>query len=196
MSHDTEQDQPTTYGMLAAFESPEELLSAAEKARDNGYRNMDAYSSFPIDGMMEALGKAKTKLPAVILTGGAIGCLTGLGLQSWTSASDLTLSFGPYIFSGYPMNIGGRPMLSFVNFIPVTFELTVLFAAICAFLGTIILNKLPMPYHPLFNAEKFSRASQDRFFLCIESRDPQFESSKTREFLESLKPESVDEVEN
>lgn len=196
MSHAPDTNRPDVYGMIAEFDSPEELLTAAEKTRDAGYIKIDAYSSFPIEGMVEALGQKRTKLPAAILLMGFMGTCTGLALQSWTAASDLALKMGPYIFSGYPMNIGGRPMLSIPNFIPVTFEMTVLFAALTAVFGTILLNKLPMPYHPLFNSERFNLASMDKFFLCIEARDEKFDKTRTREFLAGLGPQSVEVVEH
>lgn len=196
MSHTEEIRHPASYGMIAEFDSPEALMAAAAKTRDAGYKEIDAYSSFPIEGMVEALGQKRTKLPALILAGGFVGMLTGLFLQSWTAASNLGITIGPYMFYGYPMNIGGRPMLSFPNFIPVTFELTVLFAALTAVFGTIILNKLPMPYHPLFNSERFSLASQDKFFLCVEARDPKYDPEGTRAFLQEMHPDSIEEVEN
>lgn len=196
MSHEPETNRQPIYGMIAQFDSPEALMAAAEKTRDAGYKNIDAYSSFPIEGMVEALGQKKTRLPRLILVMGMMGTLTGLGLQSWTMASDLGIKIGPYMFSGYPLNIGGRPLLSIPQFIPVTFEMTVLFAALTAVFGTIILNKLPMPYHPLFNSQRFSNASTDKFFLCIEARDPKYDTASTRMFLENLGPESIEEVEN
>ncbi len=196
MSHEPETNQPPVYGMIAEFDSPEALMGAAEKTRDAGYVQIDAYSSFPIEGMIEALGQKKTRLPMLILFMGFMGTCTGLALQSWTAGSDLVLKLGPYIFAGYPMNIGGRPLISIPSFIPVTFELTVLFAALTAVFGTIILNKLPMPYHPLFNSERFASASMHKFFLCIEGRDPKFDQQGTRTFLEELNPEAVEEVEH
>lgn len=196
MSHAPDKNRPPVYGMIAQFSTPEELMTAAEKARDAGYTEIDAYSSFPIEGMVDALGKPRTKLPLGILVAGFTGTLTGLGLQVWTSATDLAIELGPYIFSGYALNIGGRPGLSIPSFIPVTFELTILFAALTAFFGTIILNKLPMPYHPLFNSERFSMASVDKFFLGVEARDPKYEQTETTAFLESLSPEAVEVVDH
>lgn len=196
MSHIEETDRPAHYGMIAEFDTPEELMAAAEKTRDAGYTRIDAYSSFPIEGMVEALGQKRTRLPRLILLFGFLGMGTGLFLQSWTAASDLGVTLGPYMLYGYPMNIGGRPMLSFPNFIPVTFELTILLSALCAVFGTMILNKLPMPYHSLFNSERFSLASQDKFFLCIEARDAKYEAGNTRTFLESLNPNVIEEVEH
>lgn len=196
MSHEPETNRPPIYGMIAEFDSPEALMAAAERTRDAGYKNIDAYSSFPIEGMIEALGHKKTRLPRLIIMMGMLGTFTGLTLQSWTAGSDLGLHIGPYIIAGYPMNVGGRPLLSIPQFIPVTFEMTVLFAALTAVFGTILLNKLPMPYHPLFNSERFSHASVDKFFLCIEARDPKFNTASTRQFLEGLNPQGVEEVEH
>lgn len=196
MSHEPDMNRPPVYGMIAQFSTPEDLMAAAEKTRDAGYTEIDAYSSFPIEGMIDALGKPRTKLPLAILIAGFTGTMTGLGLQVWTAATNLGIEIGPYIIAGYPLNIGGRPELSIPSFIPVTFELTILFAALTAFLGTIILNKLPMPYHPLFNAERFSMASVDKFFLAIEARDPKYNDSTTTAFLESLSPEAVEVVDH
>lgn len=196
MSHSHESDRPEIYGLLAQFSSPEELLGAAERTRDAGYKEIDAYSSFPIDGMTEAIGQKRSKLPLFILAAGFIGMLTGLGLQSWTAATDAGIELGEYVLRGYPMNIGGKPLLSIPNFIPVTFELTVLFAGLTAVFGTIILSKLPMPYHPLFNSERFGMASVDKFFLAVEARDPKFDRAETRAFLETLAPEAVEEVDH
>ncbi len=196
MSHTPENQDPPIYGMIAQFGSPDELLAAAEKTRDAGYTEIDAYSSFPIDGMVEAIGQKRSKLPYFILAAGITGLLTGLGLQSWTAGSTLGIEIGNYMLFGYPMNIGGKPLLSIPNFIPVTFELTVLFAGLTAVFGTIILSKLPMPYHPLFNSERFGMASVDKFFLAVEARDARFDRESTRSFLEGLGPEAVEEVEN
>ncbi|RMD94070.1 MAG: DUF3341 domain-containing protein [Calditrichaeota bacterium] len=168
---------------MAEFEQPGQLLKAAEKAAQEGYHKMDAYSPIPIEGLSEALGKRHTRLPLLVLIGGLLGAFTGFFMQYFISVID------------YPVNIGGRPLNSWPSFIPVTFELTVLFAAFAAFFGVMVLNKLPQPYHPVFNVEQFERASQDRFFLCIEAQDSKFDMTQTRKFLESLKPVGVYEVE-
>ena len=156
--------------------------SAATKARLAGYRKMDAFSPIPIHEMDEALGLRRTRLPLLVLIGGILGGIGGFALESWVSAV------------AYPMNVGGRPLISWPQFIPVTFETTVLGAALTAFIGMWALNKLPQPYHPVFNVPAFDRASQDRFFLCIESTDPRFNAQGTRAFLESLHPVGVSDV--
>ena len=172
------------YGLVAEFHTPEELLEAARKTHGAGYRKIDAFAPYPVEGLAEAIGHHHTRLPLIVLVGGIIGCLTGFGLQYWASA----------IY--YPFNIGGRPLNSWPSFIAITFECTVLFAALAAVLGMLALNGLPMPYHPLFNVEQFAFASRDRFFLLVESRDPQFEPEKTRRFLQGLTSYGVYDVEH
>ena len=156
---------PPIYGLMAEFHSPETLLRAAERASQQGFKRMDAYTPFPIEGLAEALGIGPTRVPLIVLIGGIIGCLGGFFLQYWFAVID------------YPLNVGGRPLNSWPAFIPVTFEMTILCAALAAFLGVLALNGLPMPYHPVFNVEQFELASRNRFFLCIEAGDPNFESS-------------------
>lgn len=173
---------PTLHGLMAEFETPTALVAATERARLAGYRNMDAYSPIPIEELNEALGLRRTRLPMLVLAGGIIGGLSGYALQYWTQTT------------AYPLNIGGRPYHSWPHFIPVTFETTVLGAALCTFVGMWVLNKLPMPYHPVFNVPAFARASRDRFFLCIEATDPRFDRQATARFLESLHPVGVSEV--
>lgn len=168
---------------MAEFEKPDELLGAAKRAYAEGYRRLDAYTPFPIHGLNDAIGFRRTILPYIVLGGGILGCVTGFGLQYFSSVIS------------YPLNIGGRPLNSWPSFIPVTFEVTVLFAALSAVLGMLALNGLPMPYHPVFNSPRFALASRDRFFLCIESRDPKFSLAETKQFLTSLKPREVVEVE-
>ena len=170
------------YGLLAEFAQADELTAAARATHLDGYRKMDAYTPFPIEGLAEAIGFRTTRLPWLILGGGLVGCLGGFALQYWVSVS------------AYPENIGGRPLNSWPAFIPVTFELTVLVAAITAVCGMLGLNGLPMPYHSLFNVPRFAEVSRDCFFLCIEARDPRFDLDSTRLFLESLKPRAIFEV--
>ncbi len=181
MSQNTEQYR--LYGLMAEFDNSDDLLSAAEGAHSAGYRQMDAYSPMPIHGLAGALGFRKSKLPLLVLLGGITGAVCGYGLQYYTSVID------------YPINIGGRPLHSWPAFIPVTFELTILFAAFAAVFGMLALNGLPMPYHPVFNLESFKRATRDRFFLCIETKDEQFDLEETRAFLLGRKPIEVSEVE-
>jgi hypothetical protein len=178
-----QEKRPPIYGLMAEFDAPEALLEAARRSFAEGYRRMDGYSPFPIDGLAEAIGFHKTRIPMIVLIGGIIGCIGGFYLQYWVSVID------------YPLNIGGRPLNSWPSFIPVTFELTILLAALSAVLGLLALNGLPMPYHPVFNVERFQLATRNRFFLCIEARDPKFDPDATRRFLESVGPHGVYEVE-
>jgi hypothetical protein len=170
------------YGLMAEFDDPSQLVLAAESARKAGYRRMDAYSPIPIEELHEALGSHHSRLPLIVLIGGLLGCIGGFLIQYWTMAV------------AYPINVGGRPFNSWPAFIPVTFECTILGAALSAVFGMLALNGLPMPYHPVFNVPRFASASRNRFFLCIEARDKKFDHDKTREFLESLKPREVSSV--
>jgi hypothetical protein len=174
--------RPTLYGLIAEFDNPTMLVAAANAARIEGYRRMDAFSPIPIEELHEAIGFHRTKLPLIVLIGGIVGGLAGYGLEWWSSTI------------AYPMNIGGRPFNSWPQFIPVAFETTILGAALSAVLGMLALNGLPMPYHPVFNAPRFALASRNRFFLLIESRDPKFDRDKTQRFLERLEPRGVSEV--
>jgi hypothetical protein len=171
------------YGVLAEFDTPDELLAATRRAHEAGYRQMDAYTPFPIEGLAEALGFHRTRLPLIVLLGGIVGGIGGYLMQYWIAAID------------YPLNIGGRPLHSWPAFIPVTFELTILGAAIAAVLGMLILNGLPMPYHPLFHVPRFALVTRNCFFLCIEARDPKFDREETRRFLASVKAREVSDVE-
>jgi len=176
--------RPGIHGLLAEFASPAQLLAAAQRAHDQGYRLIDAYTPFPIEGLSEALGLRRTSVPLIALIGGLFGGFSGFGMQYWMAA----ISF--------PENIGGRPLNSWPAFIPVTFELTVLCASLAAFVGMLALNKLPMPHHPVFNAARFALASKDRFFLCIEAADPNFDRLRTAQFLRGLAPFEVTEVQD
>jgi hypothetical protein len=171
------------YGLMAEFESPETVLNASRKARDAGYTALDAYSPMPVAGLAEALGFERTRLPLLVLLAGIFGMLFGFFLQYYAN-----------VFS-FPLNIAGKPFNSWPSFIPITFELTILFAALMATFGMLALNGLPKTYHPIFNNPRFALASNDRFFLCIEARDQQFDLVKTTEFLKGLHPLSLSEVE-
>jgi hypothetical protein len=170
-----------SYGLLAEFSTPEELMRAVEDAYGAGFRKMDAYAPFPVEGLPEALGK-KNRLPMLVLIGGIIGGVGAYFMEWYANAIS------------YPINIGGRPIHSWPAFIPITFELTVLCAGLTAFFGSFALNGLPRPHHPLFSIPEFDRASQDRFFLCIEARDRKFHHKETRAFLQRLNPLSITEV--
>ena len=170
------------YGLMAEFDDPTSLVTAAERAHREGYRSMDAYSPFPIEELHHALGSKHTRLPLIVLIGGLIGCIGGYALEYWVSVI------------AYPVNIGGKPLHSWPAFIPVTFECTILAAALSCVLGMFALNGLPMPYHPVFSVPRFALASRNRFFLCIESKDPKFDIEETRRFLETLNPREVSTV--
>ncbi len=170
------------YGLMAEFAEHDQLLEAARRAYAAGYRRMDAYSPFPVEELAEALGHEYTPVPLITLIGGIAGGLGGY-FREWYSMGRL-----------YPFNVGGRPHNSWPNFIPVVFELTVLIASLSAFVGMLVLNRLPQPHHPVFNVPEFRRASIDRFFLCIDVDDPRFDRSGTRGFLEGLTPIKVSEV--
>lgn len=174
--------KPPIYGLMAEFDNPAALVAASRRAREEGYRQMDAYTPFPVEGLAEAVGFRHTRLPLVVLIGGMVGCIGGFLLQYYTSVID------------FPLNVGGRPFNSWPSFIPVTFEMTILAAALSVVLGMLALNGLPMPYHPVFNVDRFALATRDRFFLCIEATDPKFDREGTTRFLEGLKPRGVYEV--
>jgi hypothetical protein len=171
------------YGLLAEFTDATSLVQAAARAHEAGYKRFDAFSPFPIEELHHAMGSPHSKLPLIVLIGGIAGCLGGFFLQYWAAAI------------AYPINVGGRPLNSWPAFIPVTFECTILVAALAAVLGMLALNGLPMPYHPVFNVDRFALASRSRFFLCIEGRDKKFDLENTREFLQSLGPREVTVVE-
>ncbi len=176
------QTAPALYGIVAEFNTPDEVVRAARKARKEGYSAMDAYTPFPVHGLDEAIHFEDNRIKWMIFLMGLLGGGFGLWLIWWINTTE------------YPMNVGGRPLFSWPSFIPVTFECTVLFASLTAFFGMLALNGLPQPHHPIFNAENFERCSQDKFFLCIEACDPKFDAVETASFLETLHAENVSEV--
>jgi hypothetical protein len=175
--------EPGTYGLMASFENPDQLIAAAEKVRDAGYVKTDAYSPFPVEGLYEALGSKPTKLPILVLLGALAGGSGGFLMQWWMEVVN------------YPKNVGGRPTFSWPAFIPATYEMAILLGAFTAVIGMIVLNGLPQPYHPVFNVPQFRTASRDGFFLVVEAVDPKFEIEETKRFLETLSPLGVFEVE-
>jgi hypothetical protein len=168
--------------MMAEFDTPVALVEAAKRTYQAGYKRIDTYTPFPVEGLAEAIGFHRDEVPLVVLIGGIVGGLTGYLMQYWMSAV------------AYPLNIGGKPYHSWPAFIVITFEMTILFAGISAVFGMLALNGLPMPYHPVFNVPRFTRASRDRFFLVVFSSDVKYDPAATRQFLESLDPRSVSEV--
>jgi Protein of unknown function (DUF3341) len=176
--------RPALYGVMAEFDDPTSLVEATRRTYDAGYRVFDSYSPFPIHETFEAMHIEDRRVPLLVLGGGITGLCAGLGLQVWVSAF------------AYPLNVGGRPYLSWPMFVPVTFELTILFAALAAVFGMFMLNGLPMPYHPVFNVARFvEHASQDKFFLAIEATDPKFNLEATRTFLQGLGAREINDVE-
>jgi hypothetical protein len=170
------------YGIMAEFETPGELVDAARRTREAGFRNFDAYSPYPIHEMDEAMHLHDNRVSLFTLIGGLLGCAGGFGLASWCMAVAL------------PLNIGGRPLVSVPMYIPITFECTILIAGLTAAISMIMMNGLPSPYHPVFNVERFANASRNKFFLCIEAEDPKFDREETARFLETLNPEEISEV--
>jgi hypothetical protein len=169
------------FGLLAEFRSPEDLVEAAKSARAAGYRDLDAFSPFPVYDLKSVLHLNDNRVQWLGVIGGITGAATALAMQLYTNYA-------------YPMNVGGRPQYAVSAFAVVTFELTILFAALCAAIGMFALNGLPRLHHPVFEAHNFRRASSDRFFLCVLASDPKFEHSETCAFLNSLGASHVELV--
>ncbi len=182
MSHDPV-ETPKVVGLMAEFDSPEAILHAAETIRDKGYKQLEAFTPFPVHGLSEATGFRDNRMLWLVFLGGLVGGSSGLLLQTYVSVYD------------YPLNVGGKPLFSLPSFIPITFECTVLLAAASAFFGMLAMNRLPQPYHSVFNVPEFARATQDRFFLLVPYTDPNYDEAKTRADLQALKPLSLSEVE-
>lgn len=180
MSHYHDNDTPRVYGLIAEYDDPDDLVTAATFAYNEGYRDLDAYSPFPVHGLSEAIGFHKTILPVFTMVAGLSGAAGAFGMQWFASVVH------------YPYDIGGRPYFSWPSWIPVTFEGMVLVAAFTTGIAMILMNGLPMPYHPVFNAKNFDRATSDRFFLCIETKDARYDANGTRTFLENLDPKPLE----
>ena len=175
--------EPKLYGVMAEFDNPTHLVAAARRTYEAGYRRINGYSPFPIEELSEAIGFRRTILPVIVLIGGIIGGLGGFFMQYWMEVID------------YPLNVGGKPYNSWPAFIPITFESTVLLAAFAAVFGMLALNKLPQPYHPVFNAPNFALATRDSFFLVIEASDRKFEHDQVVNFMKGLDPKDLIDVE-
>jgi hypothetical protein len=176
--------RPATYGLMAEFDNPSDAVAAARRIHEEGYQKIDAFSPYPVEELSEAIGVHRTHMSLIVLVGGILGGTTGYLMQYY-----LHVHY-------YAINVGGKPLHSWPAFIPVTFEMTVLGAALFAVFGMLALNGLPEPYHPVFNAPNFALASRDRFFVLVESADPKFDREHTAEFLRTLGPREVTDVEH
>jgi len=184
---------PEVYGVMGEFHDVDSVIAAAEKIRDAGFVQWDVHSPFPIHGIDRAMGIRPTILPWIVLGGGITGLLGGLVLSFWANATSLPGL--PYALPGYQMLISGKPIWSLPANIPVIFETTVLLSAFGAVFGMLLLNRLPMLYHPLFKSARFARVTDDRFFVVIEATDPRFDRKSAAEFLRSLGAHAVEEIE-
>ena len=173
---------PSLYGLMAEFATPTELVVAARRTREAGFRKFDAFSPYPMHELDEAMDLHDNRVAKFTFIGGLCGCVGGFSLASWCAAV------------AYPLNIGGRPLISVPMFIPVTFECTILLAGLTAAISMLVMNGLPSPYHPVFNVDPFAGASRSKFFLCIESADPKFDRHATENFLAGLNPSEIAEV--
>jgi hypothetical protein len=173
---------PALYGLVAEFDSSEALIAATRRTREAGYRRLDAFTPFPVDEMVDVMEVRDFSIPLIMLVGAIVGAMFGFGL----------IYYGNVI--SYSFNIGGQPLYGWPTYVPITFECTVLICSFFGFIGMFVLNRLPQPYHPVFGVPGFEKASIDRFFLCIEARDPRFDAQETRRFLESLSPARVSEA--
>jgi hypothetical protein len=176
--------RPETYGLIAEFDNPSDAIAAARRVHEEGYKRIDAFSPYPVEELSEAIGVHRTPMSLIVLIGGLLGGTLGFLMQYYIAVID------------YPINVAGKPLYSWPAFIPVTFECTVLGASLFAVFGMLALNGLPEPYHPVFNAPNFALASRDRFFVLVESADPKFDRDRTAEFLRSLGPREVTDVEH
>jgi len=182
-AHGRRRGAPALYGIMAEFDKPTDLVAAARRTYEAGYRRINGYSPYPIEELSEAIGFTRTSLPLIVLVGGILGGLGGFFMQYWMAVID------------YPLNVGGKPFNSWPAFIPITFECTVLVASFAAVLGMLVLNKLPQPYHPVFNAPNFALATRDKFFLVIEANDPKFKHGEATQFMKTLGAMGVNDVE-
>lgn len=179
-----EAQEKTLFGLVAQCKDVNHLIMVAKKVREEGYKNYDTHSPFPIHGMDRAMGLGDSKLGWIVFLFAMLGGVGGFAFMAWTSAVD------------YPLIISGKPLISTEAFVPVTFELTILFSAFSAVFGMLALNKLPMWYHPVFDHSTFESVTSDSFFVSIEALDPQFDVEKTKGFLERLGATNIEAVYN
>jgi len=172
----------TPWGLLAEFDTAAALYHGCEHVRDAGYSIWDAHSPFPVHGLDKAMGLKRSKLPWIVLASGLTFAAGGFLLQTWVHTTE------------YPLVISGKPMFSWQAFVPVTFELGVLGGALAAVFGMLGINQLSRHHHPLFTSQRFERVSDDRFFISIESVDPQYDAARTRQLLERAGAVSVEQV--
>ena len=173
---------PPLYGVMAEFQTADELIDATRRAVEAGYTRLDGYSPYPLGEVADHLGFPRSEIGAVMFIGGVAGAVFGFGMQSWISVID------------YPISIGGKPYWSWPQYVPIAWALLVLTASLSGVFGLLALCGLPQPYHPVFNVDRFRRATRDRFFLCVEAADPLFEPGKVKAFLATLNPDDVAEV--
>jgi hypothetical protein len=175
---------PRTWGLLAQYESAADIFTACERVRDAGYQKWDAHTPFAVHNLDKAMGVKPTPLPWLVLVGGLSGATLAMGFMLWTSVSS------------YPLNIGGKPLWSVPAYIPVTFELTVLFSVFACFFGLWFLCGLPQLHHPAFSNKAFERATDDKFFIIIEAKDKKFDLAKTKSLLQDTGASLIEEVED
>ncbi len=181
------------FGLIAEFETPGQLLEAADEVRKAGYRWWDCCTPFPVHGLDGKMGIKPTILPIMVFFAGMSGTLSAFILQAFTNAADFSIWALVWV-TGYPYLISGKPLISMPAFIPVMFEVTILLAALTCVFGMFTMNGLPRLHHPLFNSRRFRRVTDDRFFVVIEARDPKYFKSRTESFLQSLGATAVEEV--
>ena len=172
-----------SWGLLAEFESAQAIYHACAHVRDAGFRDWDAHTPFPVHGLDKAMGLKPTILPWIVLCIGLTGTATAIALQGWVHSIE------------YPLVISGKPFFALPAYVPIIFELSVLFSAFAAVFGMLGLNRLPMLHHPLFRSRRFERVTDDRFFISIEATDPKFDADRTRQLLEEAGATHVELVE-
>ena len=190
---DLTQEEP--FGVLAEFEDVDTLIAACEKVRDAGFKKWEAYTPFPVHGLDTAMGHEPTRLPWVVLACGLTGMLGGIFLVWWTNGNtQIDVRGLPYAVQSYPFIVSGKPFFSLPANVPPIFELTILFSAFGAFFGMLAMNLLPRFWHPVFHCRRFDRATQDRFFIAVDSRDPNYDRERLDQMLRSAGATAVEVI--